>query len=104
MDAISNSININKALGGDLTPGKSAGAGSAPTGSSFADTLKQSIGDVSKLQEDASRAVEDLVTGKTDNVSGVMTAMEKSDLAFKTLLAIRSKLMDAYDEIKNIPM
>ena len=34
--------------------------------------------------------------------TGVMTAMEKSDLAFKTLLAIRSKLMDAYDEIKGI--
>ena len=26
----------------------------------------------------------------------------KSDLAFKTLLAIRAKLMDAYDEIKGI--
>ena len=33
-----------------------------------------------------------------------MTAVEKSDLAFKTLLAIRSKLMEAYDEIKNIPI
>jgi flagellar hook-basal body complex protein FliE len=35
-------------------------------------------------------------------VTGVMTAMEKSDLAFKTLLAIRAKLMDAYEEIKGI--
>ena len=34
----------------------------------------------------------------------VMTAVEKSDLAFKTLLAIRSKLMEAYEEIKNIPI
>ena len=46
----------------------------------------------------------DLATGKTENVSGVMTAMEKSDLAFKTLLAIRAKLMDAYEEIKNMPI
>jgi flagellar hook-basal body complex protein FliE len=43
-----------------------------------------------------------LTTGKNDDVTGVMTAVEKSDLAFQTLLAIRSKLMDAYDEIKNI--
>lgn len=57
---------------------------------------------MSRLQQDASRAVEDLVTGQTNNVTGVMTAMEKSDLAFKTLLAIRSKLMDAYEEIKQI--
>ena len=33
-----------------------------------------------------------------------MTAVEKSDLAFKTLLAIRSKLIDAYDEIKGMQM
>jgi len=31
-----------------------------------------------------------------------MSAVEKADLAFKTLLAIRSKLMDAYEEIKQI--
>ena len=48
--------------------------------------------------------MEDLATGKSENVTGVMTAVEKSDLAFKTLLAIRTKLMDAYDEIKNIPV
>jgi len=74
----------------------------APTGSSFADTLKSSIDEVSRLQQDASKAVEGLTTGKSDDVTGVMTAVEKSDLAFQTLLAIRAKLMDAYDEIKNI--
>jgi flagellar hook-basal body complex protein FliE len=74
----------------------------APTGASFADVLKDSIGEVSRLQQDASQAVENLATGKTEDVTGVMTAMEKSDLAFKTLLAIRAKLMDAYEEIKSI--
>ena len=59
---------------------------------------------MSKLQQDASQAVTDLATGKTENVSGVMTAMEKSDLAFKTLLAIRAKLMDAYEEVKGISL
>jgi flagellar hook-basal body complex protein FliE len=73
-------------------------------GASFADTLKDSIGEVSRLQQDASTAVNNLVTGKSEDVTGVMTAVEKSDLAFQTLLAIRSKLMDAYDEIKNIAL
>ena len=74
----------------------------APTGASFGEVLKNSIGEVSRLQQDASQAVEDLATGRSEDVTGVMTAMEKSELAFKTLLAIRSKLMDAYEEIKNI--
>ena len=71
-------------------------------GASFADVFKNSIEEVSRMQQDAGKAVEDLATGKTENVTGVMTAIEKSDLAFKTLLSIRAKLMDAYEEIKNI--
>jgi flagellar hook-basal body complex protein FliE len=95
--------NIGRLTGGAgaSSVGKAAGAGGAG-GASFADVLRDSINEVSKLQQDASRAVEDLATGRTENVTGVMTAMEKADLAFKTLLAIRGKLMDAYEEIKNI--
>src|SRR2546429_5184772 len=102
MDAINSNLNVGKVAGGAIAPGKAGGAGSA--GTSFSDMLKNSIDEVSRLQQDASKAVEDLATGKTENVTGVMTAVEKSDLAFKTLLAIRSKLMEAYDEIKNIPI
>src|SRR5437588_6575008 len=94
---------VGRLGGGVITPARAGGA-SAPGGASFSDALKNSIDEVSRLQQDASRAVEDLATGKTENVTGVMTAMEKSDLAFKTLLAIRSKLMEAYEEIKNIPI
>ena len=42
--------------------------------------------------------------GGTDDVTGVMSAVEKSELAFKTLLAIRGKLMSAYEEIRNMPV
>ena len=83
------------------TGGSSPASGASPT-SSFADVLKKSIDEVSKLQQDASKAVDAVSTGQTENVTGVMSAVEKADLAFKTLLAIRSKLMDAYDEIKQI--
>ena len=84
-----NGVNNNLGIGiGGVGGGKTSGPTS---GASFADTLKNSIQEVSKLQQDASKAVEDLATGKTEDVTGVMTAMEKSDLAFKTLLAIRAK-------------
>jgi flagellar hook-basal body complex protein FliE len=85
-------------------PASPVAAPGSTGGVSFADMLKDSIGEVSRLQQDASQAVTDLATGKNENVTGVMTAVEKSDLAFKTLLAIRTKLMDAYEEIKNIPI
>lgn len=84
-------------VGGGTT--SRVGGGSS---TSFADVLKGQIDEVVKLQQDASKAVEDLTLGKSDDVTGVMAAMEKSDIAFKTLLAIRGKLMEAYDEVKNI--
>lgn len=96
-----NNIGIGN-LSGATTGGASRAGGAS--GASFADVLKGQIDEVAKLQADASKAVEDLTLGRTDDVSGVMTAMEKSDVAFKTLLAIRSKLMDAYDEVRNLPL
>ena len=103
INGVGNNLGMEKLAGGGGSPSKTGGAGSAG-GASFSEMLKSSIDEVSRLQQDASKAVEDLATNKTENVTGVMTAVEKSDLAFKTLLAIRSKLMDAYDEIKNMPI
>jgi len=90
---------IDRLTGPGASPVKPGGEAG---GASFAEALRKSIDEVARLQQDASRAVEDLATGKTEDVSGVMTAVEKADLAFKTLLAIRSKLMEAYEEIKAI--
>ncbi len=102
INGVDNNLSLGQLAGGGVSPARPA-AGTAGA-SSFADTLKSSINEVAKLQEDASQAVEALATGRTEDVTGVMMAMEKSDLAFKTLLAIRSKLMEAYDEIKNMPI
>lgn len=92
-------MSVGKVPGGGATPGTPA-AGSA--GASFSDVLKSSIDEVAKLQEDASSAVQKLALGESEDFAGIMNAVEKSDIAFKTLLAIRAKLMDAYEEIKNI--
>lgn len=79
--------------------------GTAKAGSSnFADTMNQFLDEVTQLQNDASNATQQLVTGERDDIGGVVNAVEKSDLAFKTLMAIRTKLLDAYEELKNMPI
>jgi flagellar hook-basal body complex protein FliE len=104
VDNINASLNITPGVGAAISA-PATGASAAPAGgTSFADVLKNSIEEVNRMQQDASQAVEDLATGKSENVTGVMTAMAKSDLAFNTLLTIRAKLMDAYNEIKNIAL
>lgn len=81
-------------------PQESAGA-EAP-GASFKDVLMKNIEQVNKLQQDAETAIEDLATGRRDDVDGVMIAKQKADLAFQMLLQVRNKMMDAYEEIKQM--
>jgi len=100
LNGVNNNSSLGKVSGGGAASEGKPAAGSA--GASFSEVLKNSINEVARLQQEASKAVEDLATGRSEDVTGVMLAMEKSDLAFKTLLAIRAKLMDAYEEIKSM--
>ena len=71
-------------------------------GKSFQETLFEKISEVNSLQQEADSAMSSLVQGKTDNVSDVFVAVQKADLAFKTLMQIRNKLLDAYQEISQL--
>lgn len=73
-----------------------------PGGPSFRDLLKREIERVNSMQLDAEQAIEDLATGEAENVAEVLTAVEKADLAFQTLMQIRNKLLDAFEEINRL--
>ena len=66
---------------------------------SFTDMLVESISKVNNLQTEANSAIEKLATGKTKNIHETMLAVEKADIAFKTMNQIRSKVIDAYKEV-----
>jgi flagellar hook-basal body complex protein FliE len=81
-------------------PGAPARAGADCGG--FRDELLKQIGEVNRLQEDATIAAEDVLTGRRNDVEAVMVATKKADSAFRMLLAVRNKVMDAYDEVKQM--
>lgn len=66
---------------------------------SFTEMLVESISKVNNLQSEANSAIEQLASGKTNNIHETMLAVEKADIAFKTMNQIRSKVIDAYKEI-----
>ena len=78
--------------------GDETGAG-APD---FKQMLQQQIDHVNQLQSDANQAVEDLATGGRNDVESVIIATQKADIAFKMLLQVRNKVMDAYEEVKQL--
>lgn len=68
-------------------------------GKSFADTLKDAVGGVNELQKASDKSMQNLATGKTDNVADVMIAAEKADIALKVMVQVRNKIIDAYQEV-----
>jgi flagellar hook-basal body complex protein FliE len=47
----------------------------------------------------AEESIDDLVTGKSDDIHSTMIALQKSDVSFRLLMTVRNKLLDAYDEV-----
>jgi flagellar hook-basal body complex protein FliE len=70
--------------------------------SAFKDMLISSIREVSTLQQDADRAVEAMSVGGDVQPAEVLTAVQKADMAFRMMMQMRNKLVDAYQEIQNI--
>ncbi len=89
-------------VGGLSGPGGPAGPGAvapSPDGKSFKDILTDQIGKVNSLQEEANVAADKLLSGESNNVEEVLLAAKKAELAFKTMMQVRNKIMDAYEEL-----
>jgi flagellar hook-basal body complex protein FliE len=70
--------------------------------SSFKNLLVEGIEQVNSMQQQADRAVEELVTGEDVDPAAVLTSIQKSDMSFRMMMQIRNKLMQAYQEIKEM--
>lgn len=68
----------------------------------FRDLLMANINQVNQLQQDATKAIEDLQTGQRDDVESVLLATAKADTAFRLLQQVRNKVFEAYREIQQI--
>lgn len=68
-------------------------------GVGFGDLLKQAMGEVNSLQHQSSAIKTKLVTGEIDDIHQVMIAAEKASLAFQLTVQIRTKVVEAYQEI-----
>lgn len=96
-----NSIN-NIAIAQNLTLPAVPAIEGQTSGTSFKDVLVDSIQQVNTMQLEADQAVETMFTGGEINPAEVLTAVQKADLAFRLTMQMRNKLMEVYQEIKDI--
>ena len=68
----------------------------------FKEFMLEAIDQVNSMQLEANHAVEQLMTGGDVNAAEVLTAIQKADLSFRMMMQIRNKLVQAYEEVKEI--
>jgi flagellar hook-basal body complex protein FliE len=67
--------------------------------SDFNSHLNNAISEVNDLQEQADRAIQQLVGEGKGDLQDTMIALEKADVSFRLMMQIRNKVLDAYQEI-----
>jgi flagellar hook-basal body complex protein FliE len=77
-------------------------AAAAPKGADFGDMLKGAIERIDTDQQASATAVQDLLTGKSDGVLPVVSAVAKADMSFKLLIGVRNKVIEAYKQTMNM--
>lgn len=73
-------------------------------GADFSKTLKEAIHSVNELQKNADVKMQELVTGKSQNIHETMIAAEKADIALRLMVQVRNKIIDAYQEIMRMQL
>ncbi|MES3039362.1 MAG: flagellar hook-basal body complex protein FliE [Bdellovibrionota bacterium] len=88
-----------KSIEGTSIVPSSPSSSTSSTEKTFAQTLKDAVSEVNSLQKAQDKGMQDLATGRTDNVADVMIAAEKADIALRVMVQVRNKVIDAYSEM-----
>lgn len=84
-------ISLRPATGADKqTPVASKG--------DFGRALLNYIGQVDGQQQESSVAIQELLSGKRQDILPTVAAVAKADLSFRLLLGVRNKVIEAYKE------
>lgn len=76
-----------------------AGRSDKETGKGFGEFLTDALQEVNQLQHTADKASLDLAAGKLEDVSQVVIAAEKANIAVQLTMQVRNKAVEAYQEI-----
>jgi flagellar hook-basal body complex protein FliE len=83
--------------------GQAVKPGDAVQASSFADVLKQGLGQVNQVQQRADQLSTAFQRGEAGvELSDVMIEMQKANVSFRAVTEVRNRMVSAYQEIMNM--
>ncbi|MCE1205006.1 MAG: flagellar hook-basal body complex protein FliE [Holophagaceae bacterium] len=91
-------------LSGTPKSGLGSAVGGADGDLAFGDLLKQALQEVNQASAQAEDEARNLMTGESADMHTAMLAVQKADLSFQMMMAVRSKLIDAYREVMRMQM
>src|SRR3954471_2556764 len=83
-----------------------ANTSSVPSGDGevFQKMFANALGTVTGAQADADTAVEDVLSGRSQDIHQAMIATQKADLTFQEFMAVKNKLTSAYSTIMGMQL
>lgn len=77
-------------------------SGSVSGTGQFGNLMERFLGAAGNSHQAANEGVRDLVTGRTENMHGVLMQVAQADLNFRLILEIRNRLIESYQEVMKI--
>ena len=71
----------------------------APVVKTFGEYLGDALGNVNALEQESEKMNALLAAGQVEDISQVVVAAEKADIALQLTLQVRNKAVEAYQEI-----
>jgi flagellar hook-basal body complex protein FliE len=84
---------------GGLSGTPSAGVAGSVSGGGFGNALASSLQSLQDGQDQASQAAQDLATGQADDPTSVVMSVERAQLAMQLASTLRTKAVEAAQEI-----
>ncbi len=84
---------------GDVADIARSAAGPSRGRPSFGELLEEAIASVDRLQREGEAAQAAFARGEEVDLHDVLLKVEEAEIAFKTMMEIRNKLVEAYREI-----
>jgi flagellar hook-basal body complex protein FliE len=85
-------------------PAQAVAAAADPTSAaSFTSVLKEAIGSVNELGQKSDAQTRAMVNGKS-NMVDVVTAVSETEVAIDAVVAVRDKIIAAYEDIMKMPI
>jgi flagellar hook-basal body complex protein FliE len=66
---------------------------------SFGNYLKETISEINKLQGDADKAIAKVQMDNSASIHEAIIALEKANISFRTMMQVRNKIIEAYQEV-----